>query len=173
MDAIRGELEFLAENDLIKPEDVQASLDRITVFADLAPAVKDADYIIEATREDLALKQDLFEELEKLTKPEAVLASNTSSLSLSEMIAKVGEEKQKKCMVCHWYNPPHIMPLVELSFFGNMDEETFNEVRESCIRKPVSRPARLKRCAGNGCKQNSAGCCKRSFFSDGNGYRRS
>lgn len=130
MDTIRGELDFLAENDLIKPEDVQASLDRITVFADLAPAVKEADYIIEATREDLGLKQDLFEKLEKLTKPEAVLASNTSSLSLSEMIAKVGEEKQKKCMVCHWYNPPHIMPLVELSFFGNMDEETFNEVRE-------------------------------------------
>ncbi|MFQ9894258.1 MAG: 3-hydroxyacyl-CoA dehydrogenase family protein, partial [Emergencia sp.] len=129
MDAIRSELEFLAENELIRPQDVQAAMDKITLFSDLAPAVKDADYVIEATREDLALKQELFAELEVLTKPETILASNTSSLSLGEMIEKVGKEKQSKCMVCHWYNPPHIMPLVELSFFGNMDEETFNQVR--------------------------------------------
>ncbi|SCJ98788.1 Probable 3-hydroxybutyryl-CoA dehydrogenase [uncultured Eubacterium sp.] len=130
MDTIKGELEFLAENELIKGEEVQESLERITLFAELAPAVKDADYVIEATREDLILKQDLFVDLEKYTKPETILASNTSSLALSKMIEKVSDEKKGKCMVCHWYNPAHLMPLVELSFFGNMDEETFKEVEE-------------------------------------------
>ena len=130
LDTIKGELEFLAENELIKAEEVQESLERITLFADLDSAVKDVDYVIEATREDLGLKQDLFQRLEILTKPETILASNTSSLALNKMIEKVSDEKKGKCMVCHWYNPAHLMPLVELSFFGNMDEETFKEVEE-------------------------------------------
>lgn len=131
MDAIRGELEFLAENDLIKPEDVQASLDRITVFADLAPAVKDADYIIEATREDLALKQDLFEELEKLTKPEAVLASNTSSLSLSEMIAKVGQKKNRRNVWCVTGTIRRTLCLLLSCLSSEIwTKKPFNEVRE-------------------------------------------
>ena len=130
LSTIKGELEFLAENELIQAEEVQESLERITLFADLASAVTDADYVIEATREDLALKQDLFADLEKYTKPEAILASNTSSLALNKMIEKVSDSKKTKCMVCHWYNPAHLMPLVELSFFGNMEEETFKEVEE-------------------------------------------
>ncbi|MGN0658800.1 MAG: 3-hydroxyacyl-CoA dehydrogenase family protein [Emergencia sp.] len=130
MDTIRAELEFLAENELIGKEDVQASLDRITLYADLGPAVKDVDYVIEATREDMQMKQDLFEQLDALAGPDTILASNTSSLALGEMTAKVSEARKAKCMVCHWYNPAHLMPLVELSFFGNMDEATFREVEE-------------------------------------------
>ncbi|MGF6375720.1 3-hydroxybutyryl-CoA dehydrogenase [Clostridiales Family XIII bacterium PM5-7] len=130
MDTIKEELVFLGENQLIKPEEVEPILGRITVFADLEEAVKDIDYVIEATREDVVLKQELFQQLEQYTKPEAILASNTSSLALNKMIEKLSDEKKAKCMVCHWYNPAHLMPLVELSFFGNMDEETFRTVEE-------------------------------------------
>ena len=129
-DTVKGELDFLAENGLITKVDVEASLDRITMYEDMAAAVKDADYVIEALKEDLALKQGIFADLEKMTKADCVCASNTSSLALNKMLEKVSKEKQGKCMVCHWYNPPHLMPLVELSYFGNMDEATFNEVRE-------------------------------------------
>lgn len=130
MDTIKEELVFLGENQLIKPEEVEPILGRITVFADLEEAVKDIDYVIEATREDVVLKQELFQQLEQYTKPEAILTSNTSSLALNKMIEKLSDEKKAKCMVCHWYNPAHLMPLVELSFFGNMDEETFRTVEE-------------------------------------------
>ena len=129
-DTVKGELDFLAENGLITKVDVEASLDRITMYEDMAAAVKDADYVIEALKEDLALKQGIFADLEKMTKADCVCASNTSSLALNKMLEKVSKEKQGKCMVCHWYTPPHLMPLVELSYFGNMDEATFNEVRE-------------------------------------------
>lgn len=129
-DTVKGELDFLAENGLITKADVEASLDRITMYEDMAAAVKDTDYVIEALKEDLALKQGIFADLEKMTKADCVCASNTSSLALNKMLEKVSKEKQGKCMVCHWYNPPHLMPLVELSYFGNMDEATFNEVRE-------------------------------------------
>lgn len=129
-DTIKSELDFLAKNEIITKNDVIVSLERITMFDDMAAAVKNADYVIEALKEDIGLKQQIFADLEKMTKPECVCASNTSSLALSKMIEKVGKEKQGKCMVCHWYNPPHLMPLVELSYFGNMDEATFSEVRE-------------------------------------------
>ena len=143
-DNIKGELDFLAENELITREDVAASLDRITVFADMAEAVRDADYVIEAMREELELKQQIFADLEKMTKPGCICASNTSSIALSKMIEKIGKEKQGKCMVCHWYNPPHLMPLVELSFFGNMDEETFSEVRD-LYKKAGKQTCRVKK----------------------------
>lgn len=128
LDTIREELIFLEGNGLITEREVEETLHRITLFADLEQAVKDVDYVIEATREDLHLKQELFAQLEKYTKADTILASNTSSLALNKMVEKVSDTKKTKCMVCHWYNPAHLMPLVELSFFGNMDEETFETV---------------------------------------------
>lgn len=127
---IRTELEFLAENDLLEKEEIQASLDRISITDDLRQAVENADYVIEALKEDIEVKKDIFEKLEQYTKEDCICASNTSSLSLEQMLEKVGSSKKTKCMVCHWYNPPHLMPLVELSYFGNMDEDTFDEVSQ-------------------------------------------
>lgn len=126
---IEEELSFMAVNELISEEDVKEALARITLFSDLESAVRDADYVIEAAPEKLELKQNLFKELDTYCKKEAIFASNTSSLALNEMMALLPEERQKRIMVCHWYNPAHLMPVAELSFFGNMDEETFMEVK--------------------------------------------
>jgi 3-hydroxybutyryl-CoA dehydrogenase len=115
---------------MIKKEDIQGSLDRITICADLSEAVCETDYVIEATPEKIELKQELFAQLDKLCKPSAILASNTSSLALMDMIANISEERKKRTMVCHWYNPAHLMPIAELSFFGNMEEDIFSEVEE-------------------------------------------
>lgn len=128
--AIEQELKFLYENDAIREKDIQESLDRITMFLDLKEAVCDVDYVIEATPEKIELKQELFAQLDEFCKPSAILASNTSSLALMEMVANISEERKKRTMVCHWYNPAHLMPIAELSFFGNMDEDTFKEVEE-------------------------------------------
>ncbi len=129
-DTIRAELSFLCENDYIKHDEIQKTLDRISMFANLKQAVSDVDYVIEATPEKIELKQELFVQLDEYCKPTAILASNTSSLALMEMIAKISEERKKNCMVCHWYNPAHLMPIAELSFFGNMEEAVFNQVEE-------------------------------------------
>lgn len=129
-DIIKSELTFLCENDAIEESCIQETLDRITMFSDLKEAVCDADYVIEATPEKIELKQKLFAQLDEFCKPSAILASNTSSLALMEMIVNVSEERKKKCMVCHWYNPAHLMPVAELSFFGNMPEEIFKQVEE-------------------------------------------
>lgn len=126
---IKAELELLAEEDFIKAAAVETILANITCCDDLKQAVGDRDYVIEAAPEILELKQNLFKQLDELCPAHTILASNTSSLPLNEMMARVSEARKQKMMVNHWYNPAHLMPIVELSCFGNMPEETFNEVR--------------------------------------------
>ena len=76
------------------------------------------------------MKQKLFKQLGEYCKKETIFASNTSSLKLDEMSRDISEDRKKRIMVCHWYNPAHLMPIGELSFFGNMPEEIYKEVEE-------------------------------------------
>jgi 3-hydroxybutyryl-CoA dehydrogenase len=119
---------------LIEKAEISEVLDRITVYSQLKLAVENADYVIEAVPEIMDLKQKMFKEIDEYCKKETIFASNTSSLALNEMIKYLSEERKKRTMVCHWYNPPHIMPITELSYFGNMPEEIYNEVEELYIK---------------------------------------
>lgn len=125
---IKSELDFVAENGLIEKAELDTTLNNITLYSDLKAAVENVDYVIEATPEIIELKQNLFKEIDDYCKPETIFASNTSSLALNEMIKYVSEERKKRIMVCHWYNPAHLMPIAELSYFGNMEEEVYKEV---------------------------------------------
>ena len=127
-DLIRQELELMADEEYIPAAGVGPALDRIALCTDLKATVDDRDYVIEAAPENLELKQKLFKELDGYCLPTAIFASNTSSLPLEPMMALVGEERKKRMMVCHWYNPGHLMPIVELSFFGNMPADIYREV---------------------------------------------
>lgn len=129
-DDIRQELELLAEEDFIDFDTIPAILERITLFSDLKSAVADRDYVIEAVPEIMKLKQELFKMLDNYCPQHTVLATNTSSLSLNPMTELVSDKRRQRMMVCHWYNPGHLMPLVELSFFGNMPEEIYKEVEQ-------------------------------------------
>lgn len=125
---IKQELELLAEEGFIALSEVQPCLDRIVFCTNLQAAAADRDYVIEATPENIELKQNLFKQLDEFCPPETILASNTSSLPLNPMMELVSEKRRERMMVCHWYNPGHLMPIVELSFFGNMPEEIYREV---------------------------------------------
>ncbi len=140
LDKIRGELEFMAAQDYIPEEKVEESISRITLFADLQEAVKDVDYVIEATPENLELKQNILEQLDEFCPAHTIFGSNTSSLKLGDMIAKLPDARKAKTMICHWYNPGHLIPIAELSFFGNMSEDDFNQVYElyeACGKAPI------------------------------------
>lgn len=134
LENIRSELEFMAAEDYIDQSQIESTLSNISLYDDLGEAVKDADYVIEATPEKLDLKQNLFRQLDELCPAHTVLASNTSSLPLSDMTVLLSEERKANTMICHWYNPAHIIPIAELSFFGNMSEEVFNEVYELYLK---------------------------------------
>lgn len=128
METMKQEMSFMAENGLLTYDEVEESLKRIKVFADLSEAVEKADYVIEAIVEKVEAKQELFAQLDEYCKADCIFASNTSSLALDAMIEKLPAERKSRTMVCHWYNPAHLMPIAELSFFGNMKLETYNEV---------------------------------------------
>jgi len=127
---IRQELELLAEEDFLPADTIPAILGRIRLFADLRPAVEDRDYVIEVVPEILKLKQELFKTLDEYCPAHTIFASNTSSLSLNPMMELVSAARRQRMTVNHWYNPPHLMPIAELSFFGNMPEEIYREVEK-------------------------------------------
>lgn len=88
------------------------AMSRIEVLGDLEAAVTDADLVIEAVIEDLGVKRDLFARLDSLTVSSAVLATNTSSLSVAAIAAAT--TRPDRVLGMHFFNPVHIMKLVEL-----------------------------------------------------------
>lgn len=130
LNEIRAEQQLLEEEAFISAEKSAATLENISIHTDLQTAVKDRDYVIEAAPENMELKQNLFKQLDGFCPAHTILASNTSSLSLEPMMALVSEARKQRMMVCHWYNPGHLMPLAELSFFGNMPEDIYQQVAD-------------------------------------------
>lgn len=141
---IKAQYEFLHGEGVIEASRIEESLERIKTFGELAPAVEDADYVIEAIPERIDLKQQLFDSLIEYCRADTIIASNTSSLPFSQLTAKMQEKDKARTMVCHWYNPAFLIPLVELSFFGNMPEESYQEV-EALYRSIGKRPARVRK----------------------------
>jgi 3-hydroxybutyryl-CoA dehydrogenase len=122
------ELEMLAEEGLVNIAELPAILGKVKLLTDLKQTVEDRDYVIECAPENLELKKNLFKQLDELCPAQTILASNTSSLPLGEMMERISEDRKKRIMVNHMFNPAHLIPLVELSFFGNMPEEIYQEV---------------------------------------------
>ena len=140
IEKVWDELNFLVDEAYITKEEAQSAVDHLHLFSDLQSAVADADYILEACPENLNLKQSLFAQLEQYCKPTAVFSSNTSSLKLGDITANLSPAGKARSMICHWYNPPYLLPIAELSKFGNMNEELFQAVYElyvKCEKQPV------------------------------------
>ena len=92
--------------------DDPSAVDRVTPQADLAVAVRDADYVVEAVLEDLPLKQKLFAEIERHVRADAILASNTSVIPITAIMQ--GLSQRERAVGTHWWNPPFLVPLVEV-----------------------------------------------------------
>ncbi len=92
--------------------DDAAAVNRVTPNADMAAAVRDADYVVEAVLEDLPLKQKLFADIERHARPDAILASNTSVIPITSIME--GLKHRERALGTHWWNPPYLVPLVEV-----------------------------------------------------------
>jgi len=89
-----------------------AAADRVRPSGVLANAVADADLVIEAAAENLAIKQALFAEVEAHARPDAILASNTSVIPITQIMS--GLQRRGRALGTHWWNPPFLVPLVEV-----------------------------------------------------------
>jgi 3-hydroxybutyryl-CoA dehydrogenase len=113
-------------------EHADGILSRVKGFVDLETAVKGAQVVIEAVIENMELKKPVYRDLDKFTEKDAVLASNTSGLSITE-IASV-TKKPEKVIGMHFFNPVPVMKLVEIIKGQMTSEETFRIIRDISIK---------------------------------------
>ncbi|MDO8967829.1 3-hydroxybutyryl-CoA dehydrogenase [Algoriphagus sp.] len=107
----------------ISQEEKDASLSRISTFTSLEDGVKQADLVVEAATENMTLKLDIFRQLDQFSPPKAILASNTSSISITKIAAVTKRPTQVIGM--HFMNPVPVMKLVEvIRGYATSDEVT-------------------------------------------------
>jgi 3-hydroxybutyryl-CoA dehydrogenase len=116
---VKGQLDATARDE---------ALARITPTDRLAD-VADADLVIEAVFEDLGVKQTLWAQLDAQARPEAIFASNTSSIAIAELASAVGEARRPKFVGMHFFSPVPVMRLVELIRSSATSEETAAAIR--------------------------------------------
>jgi enoyl-CoA hydratase/3-hydroxyacyl-CoA dehydrogenase len=119
---IRESLEKLAEKQKITEDNKKAMLANIGIFVDIGEAVKDADFIIEAVPEIMNLKKEVFKALDELAPKHAILASNTSTMSITEIASAT--TRPDKVVGMHFFNPAVLMKLVEVIKGDKTSEET-------------------------------------------------
>ncbi|MEH6640470.1 3-hydroxyacyl-CoA dehydrogenase family protein [Vreelandella glaciei] len=120
--------------------DPKPVLDNIELCSDIASAVFSTDFIIEAITENLWLKQALFSSLAELAPSHAILASNTSVIPITDIGEKLSDKVRSRLVGTHWWNPPHLIPLVEIiktSFTDDAVFETTFDLILSLGKQPV------------------------------------
>ncbi|MEM3702832.1 MAG: 3-hydroxyacyl-CoA dehydrogenase NAD-binding domain-containing protein [Candidatus Bathyarchaeia archaeon] len=128
MAMIKDSLQRFLRKGVISEAEAKEILGRIHPTLDLKEAVDNADLIIESVVEDIGEKKRLFSEVDKLAKPEAIIATNTSSISITEL-ASATNRPDKFCGM-HFFNPVQLMKLVEIIRGVKTSDETINTVVE-------------------------------------------
>ena len=121
--------------------DADATLARIKTVDTVDQAVRDVAVVIEAIVENLETKQRLFQRLETIVKPETVLATNTSSLSVTDIAAATS--RPERLLGMHFFNPVHIMKLLEIVVHDHSDEQVVD--RASALAQAMGKqPIRVR-----------------------------
>ncbi|MBN1856291.1 MAG: 3-hydroxyacyl-CoA dehydrogenase family protein [Dehalococcoidia bacterium] len=141
-DRIGKNLATFVEAGLVTEASVPEILRRIRVAATLEEAGSDADVVIEAALEDFDVKRALFNRMDAACPPHAILASNSSSLLISDFASEV--HGQDRCILTHWMNPPHIVPAVEVIPGRHTSEETY-ELMCALLLKVGKQPVRVRK----------------------------
>ncbi|GLI32835.1 3-hydroxybutyryl-CoA dehydrogenase [Desulforhabdus amnigena] len=128
MAIIKGNLDRAVAKGKLESGASQAVMGRIHGTTSLKDAVDDADLVVEAVIESMDLKKRVFKEVDELRKPEAILASNTSGLSITEMASVTG--RPDRVLGMHFFNPVPVMKLVELTRGFVTSDETFATCRD-------------------------------------------
>jgi len=125
---IGASLDTFIGHGVIRSKEKKTTLERITTTTNLEEAVGKADFVLEAVPEIMDLKKEIFAKLDRLAPLHAILASNTSGLSITEMGSVT--RRPEKTIIMHGINPPHIIPVVEIV----RGEKTSEETAELCYR---------------------------------------
>ncbi len=122
MDRIKSNLEQLAANGVLDNAEIPAILERIHPTTDMKEAVQDVQFVQESVRENYPDKHSVVQEMEEFLPEDAIYSSSTSGLLITD-IAKVAKHPERFCGG-HPYNPPHLIPLVEITKGEKTSDET-------------------------------------------------
>ncbi|AEN05468.1 3-hydroxyacyl-CoA dehydrogenase., Enoyl-CoA hydratase [halophilic archaeon DL31] len=139
---VEWSLDKLAEKDQITQGEADAALDRLVPVVDLEVAVGDADVVIEAVPEKMDIKKEVYREVEEYAPEEAIFATNTSSLSVTEL-SEVCDRPEQFCGM-HFFNPPVRMQLVEVISGAHTADETLDTI-ESLAEAMGKTPVRVRK----------------------------
>jgi len=132
IEKIKWSLGKFVEKKRIRQEDADAALSRIKTTTSYEEAAKDIDLAIEAVPENMELKKQVFAKLDSIAPPHAILASNTSTLSITEM--GNATKRPEKVAGMHFFNPPQMMALVEVIKGEKTSQETIDTLVELAKR---------------------------------------
>ncbi len=138
MGIIQKNLDRLIKKERITEDDKNATVNRLKTFTSIKKGVKDADLVVEAATENEDLKLKIFKEIDEAAKPEAILATNTSSISITKIAAVT--KRPDKVIGMHFMNPVPVMKLVEIiRGYKTSDEvmQTIMETSKSLKKVPV------------------------------------
>jgi enoyl-CoA hydratase/3-hydroxyacyl-CoA dehydrogenase len=139
---VEWSLDKLAEKDQITRAEADSALDRLAPVVELETAVGDADVVIEAVPEKMDIKKEVYREVEEYAPDEAVFATNTSSLSVTEL-SEVSDRAEQFCGM-HFFNPPVRMQLVEVISGAHTADETLDLI-ESLAESMGKTPVRVRK----------------------------
>ena len=127
LQTIRKNLERQAKKAIIQESEIDTILSRIQTATDV-DVMRDAQLVVEAVVENVDVKRELFQKLDAITAPEAILASNTSSISITEIAAAT--QRPQQVVGIHFFNPVPVMKLVEVIRGLATSDETFDRIME-------------------------------------------
>lgn len=142
--AIDGSLDRLVKKDRMTTEVKASAMDRIKVSTDME-TLSSSDLVIEAATENLSLKLDIFSRLDRLARADAILASNTSSISITKLAAATS--RPDRVIGMHFFNPVPVMQLVELIRGLQTSDETYAAV-EATSRAVGKSPVKVRNSPG-------------------------
>lgn len=125
---IKSNLEVLIENNAITRDEAEATLSRIKFRESISDAVRNADFVFETVVENIDIKKSVFKEVDEASPQHAILASNTSTFSITELASVT--RRRERVIGTHWWNPPYLMPLVEIIRGEGTAPETIEVTKE-------------------------------------------
>ena len=140
MGNIRATLAIMKANELLTDEGEIALLKRIHGVTTIEEAAKDADFVLESVAEDMAVKQQVYRELEGYLAPDIIFATDSSGFLPTEASAHMAYPE--RFVVAHFWNPPHLIPLVEVVPGEKTSRETV-EITWQLMEKIGKKPAAL------------------------------
>ena len=136
---VRADLDILIANDAMSGAEAEAILSRMSFTDNMEEAVSDADLVVECVPENMEIKQNFLRDIEPLARPDCILATNTSVMSITQIAEKT--QDRSRVIGTHFWNPPYLIPLVEVV----KGDETSMEVMDATyeyLKKIGKKPVR-------------------------------